>query len=189
MNFDSIKLGAVATSEHKVTEADVNDFVKLSGDDNKLHVDSGFAEETKFKGVVAHGMLGMSFISKVIGTQLPGDGALWYSQNIEFLLPARIGDRLLVRVEVVGKCARERVIELKTEIFNQHKQRITNGVGKVRVVEPRTPSAETCEKSERKLLSFLGEVGVLALLLAAPFQEMDTKWSSITTREAITRLN
>jgi 3-oxoacyl-[acyl-carrier protein] reductase len=159
MKFDDIKIGEIATSEHKVTASDINDFVRLSGDDNKIHVDPGYAGETKFKDVVAHGMLGMSFISKVIGTQLPGDGALWYSQDVEFLLPARIGDVLLVRVEVLNKHRRDRMVEIKTEIYNQHKQKITTGVGKVKLIEREQGNQTLSDKKSPKIAIVFGASG------------------------------
>jgi len=109
-------------------------FVQLTGDDNKLHVDEAFASKTMFKKPVVHGMLGASFISTIIGTKLPGDGALWFSQTLEFLLPVRLGDQLTVIAEVIKKNDKEQIIELKTEIYNQNRQVVTKGIAKVKVI-------------------------------------------------------
>ena len=133
--FDEITVGQVAELEHVVTPEDLEKFVDLTGDDNRLHVDASYAARTSFKKPVAHGMLGASFISTIIGTRLPGDGALWFAQSLEFLLPVRVGDTLLVRAEVLRKIDRMNVIELQTDIFNQHRQKVTTGVAKVKVVE------------------------------------------------------
>jgi 3-oxoacyl-[acyl-carrier protein] reductase len=133
--FDEIKVGDVAELEHTVTKQDIERFVELTGDDNRLHVDAEYAARTSFKKPVAHGMLGAAFISTIIGTKLPGDGALWFAQNLEFLLPVRIGDHLTVRAEVLKKEERLRVVELQTEIFNQHRQKVTTGIAKVKIVE------------------------------------------------------
>jgi 3-oxoacyl-[acyl-carrier protein] reductase len=133
--FDEILVGQVAELEHVVTEKDLERFVALSGDDNRLHVDAEYAARTSFKKPVAHGMLGVSFISTIIGTRLPGDGALWFSQSLEFLLPVRVGDTLLVRAEVLSKSERTQVIELQTDIFNQNRQKVTTGIAKVKVVD------------------------------------------------------
>ena len=120
--FDEITVGQVAELEHVVTPEDLEKFVDLTGDDNRLHVDASYAARTSFKKPVAHGMLGASFISTIIGTRLPGDGALWFAQSLEFLLPVRVGDTLLVRAEVLRKIDRMNVIELQTDIFNHHRQ-------------------------------------------------------------------
>ena len=139
--IDQIDVGDTAEIVHVVTADDLARFVELTGDDNKLHTDAAYAAKTSFKKPVAHGMLGAAFISTVIGTKLPGDGALWFAQNLEFLLPVRIGDTLTVRVEVAKKLPRERVLELKTDIFNQHRQKVTTGSAKVRMIEPETTVA------------------------------------------------
>ena len=94
--FNNIKIGQSATIQHEITIEDIQKFVALTGDDNKLHIDKDYASNTDFKIPVVHGMLGASFISTVIGTKLPGDEALWYSQSLEFLRPVRVGDTLLV---------------------------------------------------------------------------------------------
>ena len=117
----------------------------MTGDNNPLHVDRTYAETTAFKDIVVHGMLGASFISTVIGTKLPGTGALWVSQNMEFLLPVRLGDTLTISATVLKKYERERLIELDTRIFNQNQQLILTGIGKVKLL--------VVAKPEKKLVA------------------------------------
>src|SRR6187431_2389917 len=135
MKYSEINIGDKETLSHKITQKDLEKFVELTGDDNKLHVDAKFASNTSFKKPVVHGMLGASFISTLIGTRLPGDGALWFSQTLEFLLPVRVGDELTVSAEVVKKHDKEQIIELNISIVNQDRQVVTRGVSKVKVVE------------------------------------------------------
>lgn len=132
--YDEILLGDSATVTHTITDADIDKFVDLTGDDNKLHVNKEFAQKTEFKKPVVHGMLGASFISTLIGTKLPGDGALWFSQTLEFLRPVRIGDTITVIASVIGKNDKSNTIELKTDIINQNKQIVTTGISKVKVI-------------------------------------------------------
>lgn len=133
-NFDSIQLGDTKTLVKSITEADVRRFVEMTGDDNPLHVDRNFAETTAFRDVVVHGMLGASFISTVIGTKLPGPGALWMSQNMDFLLPVRLGDELTISVTVLKKHDRDQLVDLDTRIFNQHQQLVLAGTGRVKLL-------------------------------------------------------
>jgi 3-oxoacyl-[acyl-carrier protein] reductase len=135
-NFDDIAVGERAELVHVISAEDIARFADLTGDDNRLHVDPGFAATTGFKKPIAHGMLGASFISTIIGTKLPGDGALWFSQSLEFLLPVRAGDQITVAAEVVRKLDREKVIEMKVTITNQFHQVVTSGLSKVKLVEP-----------------------------------------------------
>ncbi len=139
MKYSEIKIGDQATVVHKITEEDIVKFVNLTGDDNKLHVNKEYANRTEFKQPVVHGMLGASFISTLIGTKLPGDGALWFSQTLEFLRPVRIGDTITVNAIVTQKYEKSNSIELKTDILNQNKQVVTTGISKVKVVEVQDP--------------------------------------------------
>jgi 3-oxoacyl-[acyl-carrier protein] reductase len=144
--YGEINIGDKETLSHTITKTDIEKFVQLTGDDNRLHVDEKFAGQTQFKKPVVHGMLGASFISTIIGTKLPGDGALWFSQSLEFLLPVRIGDALTVVAEVIKKNDKENVIELKTEIYNQNRQIVTKGIAKVKVIEIEVLPAEDVQK-------------------------------------------
>ena len=135
-DFDAIAVGDEKRIYRKINSDDVRKFVEMSGDDNPLHVDRSFAEKTSFKDVVVHGMLGASFISTVIGTKLPGPGALWISQNLDFLLPVRLGDELRISAVVIKKHNKERLLELATSITNQHGQEVLSGSGKVKVLRP-----------------------------------------------------
>ena len=160
--YSKIKLGDVAKIHHKITKIDIEKFVDLSGDDNRLHVDEEFASKTTFKKPVAHGMLGASFISTIIGTKIPGDGALWYSQSLEFLLPVRVGDALEIVATVTKKSDRQNSIELQTDIFNQNKQLVTTGLAKVKVIEDETPktlNSTDVDKSHEKMALILGATG------------------------------
>lgn len=133
--FDQIEVGDVESIQRTVTEADVRRFVEMTGDDNPLHVDRAYAERTSFKDVVVHGMLGASLVSTVIGTKLPGEGALWLKQNFDFALPVRLGDELDVSCTVLKKNDRERLLELEARVVNQNSDTVLSGTGLVKVLE------------------------------------------------------
>lgn len=133
--IDELNIGDKAEIKHIISEDDIKKFIALTGDDNKLHVDSEFTRRTVLKKPVAHGMLGASFISTIIGTKLPGDGALWFAQTLEFLFPVRIGDELTIRAEIIKKVEHHNIIELQVDIYNQYKQKVTTGISKVKLVE------------------------------------------------------
>ena len=159
MIYSEIKVGDTAEIKHTITHEDINKFVDLTGDDNKLHVDEVYASKTSFKKPVAHGILGASFISTIIGTKLPGDGALWYAQNLEFLQPVRIGDELKIIAKVIKKIERTKTIELQTDIFNQHKQKVTTGFAKVKIVEPVKPKKKEKKTKFPKTVLVVGGTG------------------------------
>ncbi len=158
-DFEAIQVGETQTLTKHITEADVRKFVDMTGDDNPLHVDRAYAETTSFKDIVVHGMLGASFISTVIGTKLPGTGALWVSQNMEFLLPVRLGDVLTISAMVVKKHERERLLELDTRIVNQNQQLILTGVGKVKVLMAAEPEAKPAVDARPRVAIVSGGAG------------------------------
>jgi len=156
--YSKINVGDTATITHTITSDDIKKFVDLSGDDNRLHIDDEFASKTSFKKPVAHGMIGASFISTIIGTKIPGDGALWYAQSLEFLLPVRIGDKLKIIATVLKKIDRQNSIELQTDIYNQHKQKVTSGVAKVKIIEDEIASNDQ-EVTDEKTILIIGSTG------------------------------
>lgn len=157
--FDDIKVGDRAELVHVITPEDVEKFVDLTGDDNRIHVDSEYASHTTFKKPVVHGMLGASFISTVIGTKLPGDGALWFSQNLEFMLPVRVGDKITVIAEVKKKFDREKIVELQTDILNQNLQKVTTGTAKVKIIEQNEDQGASTTPARRKVALVIGATG------------------------------
>lgn len=157
-DFERIAIGDVRTLKKSITSEEVRRFVELTGDDNPLHVDAGYAETTPFKSIVVHGMLGASFISTVIGTKLPGPGALWVSQNMEFLRPVRLGDELTVSCTVLKKHERDRLLELKTVITNQDDQEVLAGTAKVKVLASK-PASEAPQRGSLKVALVSGASG------------------------------
>jgi 3-hydroxybutyryl-CoA dehydratase len=87
--------------ENTVSEQDVIDFARVSGDYNPLHMDEDYAKTTQFKGRIAHGALSASYISAILGNDLPGPGAVFMELNLKFVRPVRIGDTVTSTAEVI----------------------------------------------------------------------------------------
>jgi len=135
LKFDQIQVGEEAVLTHHLTQADVQAFAGLTGDFNPLHLDEAFARRTLFRKPVVYGMLSASFISTMIGMLLPGTGALWTGQTLEFLQPAFVGDTLRVLARVKHKSPATRAIVLEVVITNQNGQRLIVGQSTVKVLE------------------------------------------------------
>jgi 3-hydroxybutyryl-CoA dehydratase len=106
--FEDLELGMEASFAKTVTEADILSFAEVTGDRNPVHLDEGYAGKTMFKGRIAHGMLTAGFISAVFGMELPGPGAIYVSQTLNFRAPVRIGDHAIAKVKVVELMAAKR---------------------------------------------------------------------------------
>ncbi len=131
LDFDEIPIGYEALLRRTITEKDVQTFAELTGDTNPLHMDAGFASETRFKKRVVHGMLTASFISTVVGMQLPGPGALYLSQVLNFKKPVMIDDIIQVKAIVVQKVASSQMLVLDITVTNQKSENVLTGTAKV----------------------------------------------------------
>lgn len=136
--LEDLKPGMSAMFGKTVTESDIATFAGVSGDTNPIHLHDGFARSTRFGQRIAHGMLSSSFISTVIGTKLPGPGAIYLSQSLSFLAPVLIGETITAVATVTAIDERRRRVTLKTQCFNGDKMVID---GEATVLVPRRDAA------------------------------------------------
>ena len=116
-------VGEQASLTKTVTESDVTTFAGLIGDHNPIHIDDEYARKSRFGQRVAHGIFTGGLISAVLGNKLPGPGSIYLSQQIEFLAPVFIGDTITAIVEVTSWRPEKRIITLKTDAYNQERNR------------------------------------------------------------------
>lgn len=140
MTNSPFTLGQSASFTKTVTETDVVLFAGISGDMNPAHVDEVSAQKSMFKGRVAHGMLGASFISAVLGMQLPGPGSIYLSQDLQFLKPIYINDTVTATVTIKEIDRRGR-LTLETTVTNQDGKQLISG--EAYVVPAKRKQAET----------------------------------------------
>lgn len=145
--IEDFKVGDTAEFSHTITMAEINKFAEITGDNNPLHVDRKYADQTSFKGIVAHGMLSASFFSTMVGKHLPGDGALWIKQSLNFLLPVRPNDELKVHAEIKQISVSQRTMTIYASIHNQHGQKVLDGEGVVTVLNTESTKQPSTEKA------------------------------------------
>jgi 3-hydroxybutyryl-CoA dehydratase len=98
--FAELAVGMQVSIQNTVSEQDVIDFARVSGDHNPLHLDEEYAKTTQFGTRIAHGALTASYISAVIGNDLPGPGAVFIELSLKFVRPVKIGDTVISTAEV-----------------------------------------------------------------------------------------
>ena len=116
LKWEDIKVGDTASFSRTITEADVNDFAKLSGDYNPLHTDEKYAQTTKFGKRVVHGMFLGALISQLLGMELIGKRCLYLSQDLQFKKPVFIDDTILISGEVKNKSESTRILDILIEV-------------------------------------------------------------------------
>jgi 3-hydroxybutyryl-CoA dehydratase len=112
--IEDLAVGMTASFAKTVTEADIVLFAGISGDTNPVHLNQEYAAGTMFQGRIAHGMLTVGFISAVLGTKLPGPGAIYMSQNLKFKAPVRAGDTVTARATVTELIVEKRRVAMRT---------------------------------------------------------------------------
>jgi len=113
--LEDLRQGMSAVYGKTITEADILLFAGVSGDTNPLHLNETFGQASRFRSRIAHGMLSGSFFSTVIGTKLPGPGAVYLSQSLRFRAPVRIGDTVMARCTIAEITAEKRRLRLTCE--------------------------------------------------------------------------
>jgi len=135
--IDQMKVGDKAEFAKTVTETDIYLFAGITGDFNPAHLNEAYAKDTFFKTRIAHGMLSAGFISAILGTQLPGPGAIYLKQELSFLAPVHIGDTITARAEVVELNIEKNRARLKTTCTNQDNVVVLDG--EALVMPPKAP--------------------------------------------------
>jgi Acyl dehydratase len=133
--YEEIAVGDTGSLSKTVTEADVVLYAGITGDNNPVHVNELEAAESRFGRRVAHGMLTAGFISAVLGTCLPGRGAVYLSQTLKFLRPVYIGDTVTATAEVLEKNDKRKQVRLRTVVVNQDGKKVIDGEAEALLTE------------------------------------------------------
>ena len=131
--FEDLEIGMSHETVHTITADDIARFAEVSGDKNPLHMSDEYAATTMFERRIAHGALTASYISGILGNDLPGPGSVVVGLNMRFRRPVYIGDTVIARAEVAEKIARGNRVVLKIECIVDGKRVIT---GEAEVVAP-----------------------------------------------------
>jgi 3-hydroxybutyryl-CoA dehydratase len=130
-----ISVGARASLTRVISDADITAFAELTGDSNPLHVDDAFAARSRFGRRIAHGLLSAGLISAVLGTKLPGPGAIYLQQAFRFQRPVYPGDTVTATVEVTAYRDDRRIATLRTTCVDQRGETVLDGEAVV-VLDP-----------------------------------------------------
>jgi 3-hydroxybutyryl-CoA dehydratase len=129
--IEELEPGMSASYARTITEADLVLFAGISGDNNPVHINEEFASTTFAKGRIAHGIFLGGLISCVLGTRMPGPGAIYLGQELSFRSPVRIGDTVKAQARVEEVDAESRQVVLDTTCYVRNRVVVT---GQARVL-------------------------------------------------------
>lgn len=126
-NLLEYNIGDKATLINIASEDVVNQYAELSGDKNPIHVDDKYAKKSRFGARIAHGLFCQAMVSNLIGTQLPGNGAILTDERIEFKKPVYIGDEIKCICEIVKINYDRKKCVVAFDCINQHGESVFAG--------------------------------------------------------------
>ncbi|EHH2485704.1 TPA: acyl dehydratase [Vibrio vulnificus] len=130
--FEQIQIGMSVSYSQTITDADVKQFAGISGDHNPVHVDDVFAENSRYKKRIAHGLISGSFFSALFGTKLPGPGCVYVSQSFNFKRPVYLGDTVTAIATVTNIDTVKRRVFFDT-VCKVRKKTVIDGVAELYV--------------------------------------------------------
>jgi len=131
--INEITLGMTASLTNTITDEDVRKFALISGDTNPVHLDESYAENSRYKKRIAHGLMSSSYFSALFGTELPGEGCVYASQSLSFKRPVYIGDTVEASVTVTRVDEENKRIYFDTVVTVKNKKVI---VGQAEIYIP-----------------------------------------------------
>jgi phosphotransacetylase/acyl dehydratase len=158
--FDEIKVGDSVCCTRTLTSQDLFLCAAVSGDVNPTHVDDRYARQFLSGRLIGHSLWSGALVSGVLGTQLPGPGTMYESQDLRFLRPVRVGDTVTATVTVREKRADSRSIVFDCRCVNQHGDAVATGTAVVRAPTehlrlPRPVSPEVAVQAHSKYKALL----------------------------------
>lgn len=129
-SFSSLELGDCAKVEKYINEKDVEEFSSITGDENPIHTDSEFAENTIFGARIVHGVLLNGIVSTTLA-DLPGT-VIYMSKETEFLKPIYIGTKITVESTISEKLGSKRYL-IKSVLFNEEDEVALRTISKVQI--------------------------------------------------------
>ncbi len=132
--YDTLQVGDTYSTTHFISEDDVRGFAGITGDDNPIHLDEAYAQDSRFGHRIVHGVLLMGLISKVLGRDFPGHGSIAVSLSCRFLRPVPVGSEVRIEITILEKYEKHRHVRGRTRVYT-HDNKIAIG-GEARIIPP-----------------------------------------------------
>lgn len=124
-----VSVGAKASLSKTISQKDIEDFARVSGDTQALHLEPSYGPKTRFKGTVAHGTISIGLISGVLGTKLvgPNQTVVFLGINCRFVKPVYPGDTVTATCEITAIRPDRPIVTLNCVCTNQKDEQVLTG--------------------------------------------------------------
>ncbi len=145
--IERFKQGMVFSEEVTLSPDLVGRFAEFSGDHNPVHLKADAALGFGYARPFAHGAILTAIVSRIIGMKVPGPGAVWMSQSMEWLKPLFVGETVRVEAEIVTLSTGASVLHLALRAFNRQGEAVMNGEAKVKMAASLAVQAPASQES------------------------------------------
>ncbi|SCJ97225.1 (R)-specific enoyl-CoA hydratase [uncultured Eubacterium sp.] len=114
-----LKVGDSASITQKATTMLVEKYGQVSGDYNPVHFDDQYAKTLGFDGRMMHGLFCMGMISYLVGTVMPGQGAIFIDEEVRYVRPVYIDDEITATVRILSVNSEKKRLEVGFICKNQ----------------------------------------------------------------------
>jgi acyl dehydratase len=131
IGIDQLAVGDTHSKIVRMTQEMMIDFTRAIGDYQSFHQDPEMAKDSYFGKIVAPGMLTASLLGFVLGTEYPGLGTIYVSQDLKFKKPVFAGDELCIRLTVSEILPGRNRVRLDTRVSNQDGELVLTGQAEI----------------------------------------------------------
>ena len=127
MRIEEFYVGQRASLKRVFSSDDVKVFAELSLDKNPIHLDETYARQSLFGIRIVHGFFVGSLISAIFGTVLPGEGAIYLHQEMNFRKPVYHGEEIKATVTVTNIKKEKSILYFDTKCENERGEIVIDG--------------------------------------------------------------
>ncbi len=134
MRYSELQLEQEVCGVVSVTDELIDSYAEISKDFNPIHMHDGAAIRAGFRGRIAHGLLCEAEVSRLLGTEFPGEGTILLQENFRFVGPVYVGDRITTRIWVTELIPDKQRACLDFECINQNAQPVMTGNALIKLI-------------------------------------------------------
>lgn len=116
----------------KISKKLILKFRSITKDNNPIHSNIRIANQHGYKKPIVYGLLSASFLSSIIGNDVPGPGSVWLDTNIQFINPVYENDQITIISKVIKISEGSSLINLESVAKNQYDEQVFSSISTIK---------------------------------------------------------